>query len=156
MRNLGGETWPPAHHAAPLIRLAYRWLSADGTETVVPEGLRTPFEEAVAPGQETVVMLAVEAPETPGDHVLEVDVVHEHVRWFGAAARLAVAVEPADGAPAGSRLADDDRGPAARAQSARTRCRQATACAATTRSGADGAAREVVAVARVAPRSRAR
>ncbi len=105
VRNLGGETWPPAHHAAPLIRLAYRWLSADGTETVVPEGLRTPFEEAVAPGQATVVMLAVEAPETPGDHVLEVDVVHEHVRWFGAAARLAVAVEPVDGAPAGSRLA---------------------------------------------------
>ena len=105
VRNLGGETWPPGHHAAPLIRLAYRWLTADGAETVEPEGLRTPFEETVAPDEQTVVMLAVASPEKPGEYVLEVDVVHEHVRWFGAAARLALAVEPAAGAPAGSRLA---------------------------------------------------
>ena len=108
VRNLGREHLPPAHQAAPLIRLAYRWLSADGAERVVPNGLRTPFEETVPPGQETVVMLAVAAPEAPGDYVLEVDVVHELVRWFGAAARMPVTVEPRDPAPPGSHLARPD------------------------------------------------
>jgi hypothetical protein len=105
VRNLGGERWPPAHHGAPLIRLAYRWLSADGTETIEPEGLRTPFAETVEPGAETVVMLAVAAPETPGSYTLEVDVVHELVRWFDAEARMTVEVEPLDHAPPGSRIA---------------------------------------------------
>jgi hypothetical protein len=104
VRNLGSERWPPAHTAAPLIRLAYRWLSAAG-ECVVPEGLRTPFEETVAPGEESVVMLAVQAPEEPGSYVLEVDVVHELVAWFGAEARMAVEIEPLDPPPEGSRIA---------------------------------------------------
>lgn len=108
VRNIGSERWPPAHHPAPLIRLAYRWLSADGVETVVPHGLRTPFEETVEAGDETVVMLAVAAPEAPGDYVLEVDVVHELVRCFGAAARMPVAVEPLAPAPPGSRIARPD------------------------------------------------
>ena len=104
VRNLGSERWPPAHTAAPLIRLAYRWLSAGG-ECVVPEGLRTPFEETVAPGEESVVMLAVQAPEEPGSYVLEVDVVHELVAWFGAEARMAVEIEPLDPPPGRSRIA---------------------------------------------------
>jgi hypothetical protein len=37
--------------------------------------------------------------------VLEVDVVHELVRWFRAEARMAVEIEPLDPAPAGSRIA---------------------------------------------------
>ncbi len=94
VRNLGGEHWPPAHDPEPLIRLAYRLLAADGTAVVDPEGLRTPFEQRVRPGERAVAMLAVEVPEEPGEYVLEVDVVHELVRWFGCAARLPVVVEP--------------------------------------------------------------
>jgi hypothetical protein len=104
VHNLGTERWPPAHTGAPLIRLAYRWLGAGG-ECVVPEGLRTPFEETVGPGEETVVMLAVEAPGEPGAYVLEVDVVHELVAWFGAEARMPVEVEPLEAPPDGSRIA---------------------------------------------------
>jgi hypothetical protein len=96
VRNLGGERWPAAHHEQPMIRLAYRWLSGDGTRTVVAEGLRTPFTETVEPGEATVVMLAALAPEAPGRYVLEVDVVHELVRWFECEARLPVTVEPYD------------------------------------------------------------
>jgi hypothetical protein len=109
VRNLGDEHWPPAHQTEPLIRLAYRLLAADGTTVVDPEGLRTPFEQRVLPGERAVAMLAVQVPETPGEYVLEVDVVHELVRWFGCAERLAVVVEPLE-APAegGSGIARPD------------------------------------------------
>ncbi len=108
VRNLSGERWPPGHHEAPLIRPASRWLSSDGTGTLVPEGLRTPFEETVEPGQETVVMLAVLAPEAPGEYVLEVDLVHELVRWFETPARVPVTVEAIDAATNGSAVARPD------------------------------------------------
>lgn len=109
-RNVGAEHWPPAHHDEPPIRLAYRWLTADGATVLEPEGLRTPFAETVPPGEQTVVMLAVRVPETPGDYVLEVDVVHELVRWFGCETRTLVTVEPIDAPPAaaGSTLARPD------------------------------------------------
>lgn len=101
VRNLGSEHWPPAHQAEPPIRLAYRWLAADGETVLEPEGLRTPFEETVLPGQQTVVMMATAIPDTPGRYVLEVDVVHELVRWFGCEARLEVVVESLDAPPQG-------------------------------------------------------
>jgi hypothetical protein len=50
-------------------------------------------------------MLAVQAPEAPGSYVLEVDVVHELVAWFGAEARMAVEIEPLEPPPDRSRIA---------------------------------------------------
>lgn len=110
VHNLGTEHWPPAHHDAPLIRPAYRWLSADGDRVIDPEGLRTPFEERVFPGERAVVMLAVEVPATPGEYILEVDIVHELVRWFDCCARATMVVEELDPAtiPATSKLARPD------------------------------------------------
>jgi hypothetical protein len=105
VRNLGGVTWPPAHHDVPLIRLASRWLAADGETVIEPEGLRTAFEETVGPGERTRAMLAVRVPNASGRYVLEVDVVHELVRWFGCADRLAVSVEALDAPRAASGLA---------------------------------------------------
>jgi hypothetical protein len=99
VRNLGSEHWPPAHQDEPPIRLTYRWLAADGEAVLEPEGLRTPFEETVKPGESTIAMLAVKTPSTPGDYVLEVDVVHELVRWFDCAERMSVTVEPLDAPP---------------------------------------------------------
>jgi hypothetical protein len=92
VENLGDERWPWGADAEPPIRLAYRWLRA-GSGEVVAEGPRTPFTETVVPGGRSLVKLLVEAPERPGAYVLEADVVHEHVRWFGAPARLEVTVE---------------------------------------------------------------
>lgn len=107
-RNLGSAHWPPAHRTRPLIRLAYRWLDASTETVLVAEGLRTPFEETVLPGAQTIVMLAVEVPERTGRYVLEVDIVHELVRWFGCAARLEVDVEPLHAPPDGLGLARPD------------------------------------------------
>jgi hypothetical protein len=41
-----------------------------------------------------VVPVHVLAPETPGRYHLEIDLIHEHVRWFGAGVDCAVAVRP--------------------------------------------------------------
>jgi hypothetical protein len=93
VENRGAERWPWAGGGEPLIRLGYRWLEHEGGEDGDSEGPRTAFTEAVAPGDTTRVMLAVEAPRSPGRRTLEVDVVHEHVRWFGSPLRLDLSVE---------------------------------------------------------------
>jgi hypothetical protein len=90
VRNGGDECWPGGQRQ-PLIQVAYRWLSDDGT-VVVPEGIRTAFPCAVRPGEDCLVPAVVAAPETPGRYVLEIDLVHEFVRWFGAITRVEMTV----------------------------------------------------------------
>ena len=95
--NRGTETWPWDTEAGPPIRCAYRWLHANGT-VLVAEGHRTSFSRDVAPGETVVVPLLVEAPAAPGVYLLEIDLLHEGVRWFGAGRRLSVDVaEPRPG-----------------------------------------------------------
>jgi hypothetical protein len=98
VENLGDDRWPWGPDAEPLIRLGYRWHAA-GTGEVLGEGPRTPFTESVVPGAATLQKLTVEIPAHPGRYVLEVDVVHEHVRWFGCEARLEVEVVEPGAAP---------------------------------------------------------
>jgi hypothetical protein len=100
VENLGDERWPWGADAEPPIRLGYRWRAARGDE-VLGEGPRTPFTETIDPGAAALQKLVIEVPREPGRYVLEADVVHEHVRWFGCAARLELeVVDPA--APAAS------------------------------------------------------
>jgi hypothetical protein len=82
VRNEGDETWPGGEDHKPLIRLAYRWLREDGT-IAVAEGFRSAFPVPVRPGEECLVPVLVAAPDAPGRYLLEIDVVHEFVRWFG-------------------------------------------------------------------------
>jgi hypothetical protein len=103
VENLGDEHWPWGADAEPPIRLAYRWLRAAGGE-LVGEGPRTAFSETVAPDERSLAKLLVQAPAQAGAYVLEVDVVHEHVRWFGAGARLDVVVEDTAEPPRRGRL----------------------------------------------------
>jgi hypothetical protein len=92
--NRGSEAWPWDADAGPPIRCAYRWLHPNGT-VLVAEGHRTSFTRDVQPGESVVVPLLVEAPAARGAYLLEVDVVHEHVRWFGAGTRIPVDVSAA-------------------------------------------------------------
>ena len=90
--NEGTHVWPPGELGAPPIRVSYRWRALDGT-LVVDGGLRTGFPHAVLPGETALVPVSVTAPERPGSYRLELDLVHEHVRWFGSTATLTVEVE---------------------------------------------------------------
>ena len=109
VRNTGGVRWPGGMEEEPLIRLGYRWLSPDGS-VKAPEGLRSPFPAPVAPAASAVVPLGLAAPEEAGSYLLEVDVVHEHVRWFEATHRTSVTVARRPVLPpAGPRLRETSR-----------------------------------------------
>ncbi len=92
VRNEGDERWPAGLEEEPLIRLSYRLLNPDGS-IHTPEGPRSAFTRAVCPGERVLVPLHVDAPARSGEYLLEVDVVHENVRWFGCACRVPVRVE---------------------------------------------------------------
>jgi hypothetical protein len=104
VHNQGGERWPADLEARPQIRLSYRWLNPDGS-VHAPEGPRSGFAREVGPDESILTPLRVDAPPSTGDYVLEVDVVHEEVRWFGCCCRVPVRVEaPNHLPPAGARL----------------------------------------------------
>jgi len=84
--NEGEATWGWGEDAYPALRLSYRWDEDAG------DGLRTPLPAALTPGETMLVPLHVLPPNEPGRHMLELDVVHEHVRWLGVGARVEVTV----------------------------------------------------------------
>jgi glycosyl transferase-like sugar-binding protein len=89
--NRGSERWPWDPDLNPMIRAAYRWCLPGG-RYFVTEGMRTAFPCEVQPGDAVILPLHVRAPGRAGRYLLEVDVVHEHVRWFGTALRVPVDV----------------------------------------------------------------
>jgi hypothetical protein len=76
--------WGPEGH--PEIRVSYRWAGDERGS------LRTPLPSDLHPGESLVVPVDVLPPDEPGRRRLEVDLVHEHVRWFEQPARLDVEV----------------------------------------------------------------
>jgi hypothetical protein len=86
IRNLGGRRWPYGDFGPPHIVVSYRWTDAEGV-VLVPDGLRTPMPGPVAPGQQIVVPVSL-VPPSAGRRHLEIDLVHEGVRWFGCPARV--------------------------------------------------------------------
>ena len=99
VENRGDAHWPGGMEARPQIRLAYRWRGSDGAPP--QEGARTGLPAPLVPGASVVVPLQVLGPDTPGVHEIEIDLVHEDVRWFGAGIRAAIDVR----APAGNKRA---------------------------------------------------
>jgi hypothetical protein len=79
--NRGSETWGWGPDALPPIHLSYRLRRSDGQH--VDLGPRTPMPAPATPGSTLRVPLLLQAPERAGEYVLVVDLVHEHVRWFG-------------------------------------------------------------------------
>jgi hypothetical protein len=84
--NEGDETWRWGSAGEPAIRVASWWSDKR-------EPLRTPLPADLAPGTTAVVPVHVRAPLEVGRHRLEIDLVHEHVRWFGCSLGVDVDVE---------------------------------------------------------------
>jgi len=91
VENRGSEVWPWGLDQPPDIRVSYHWWSAAG-DLVDYEGRRSPLPCRLAPGESTIVPVWVHAPAEPGQYVLELDLVHEHVRWFDAPLRIEMQV----------------------------------------------------------------
>ena len=92
--NRSTHVWPHDGVGWPSVRIAHRWLDAQGA-VVVPDGLRTPLPSALAPEGTLVVPADVQAPPAAGRHTLVLDLLHEHVRWFGCELHVEVDVRPA-------------------------------------------------------------
>lgn len=58
------------------------WFEAGGNKLVTNLDGRTTIPHDLYPGEETTLPLEITAPATPGEYVLEIDMVQEGVGWF--------------------------------------------------------------------------
>lgn len=79
VQNVSSHAWTSQHG---VIRVGNHWLDALGAMVIQDDG-RTVITGDVAPGGRYHLPLTVKAPPAPGNHLCEVDVVHEGVTWFG-------------------------------------------------------------------------
>jgi MoaA/NifB/PqqE/SkfB family radical SAM enzyme len=78
--NTSEAVWPAARPHQ--VCLSYHWLSSEG-ETAVHDGLRTPLESDLRPGESAPLKARLLAPPDPGSYRLQWDLVQEGVSWFG-------------------------------------------------------------------------
>ncbi|MBA2347136.1 MAG: hypothetical protein H0V81_02475 [Solirubrobacterales bacterium] len=91
--NNGNGFLPRGPDPSPPVFVAYRWFGAD--ESPVESHLpRTSLTETVAPGAATQLVVAIVLPRISGASRLVIELVHEHVAWFGVAASQWVTVQP--------------------------------------------------------------
>jgi hypothetical protein len=96
VRNLGDSSWPAVgtKDFRYQVNMGNRWLTGDAKL----EDNRAVLSGDLPPGGETQMTLIVNAPRTPGDYTLEIDMVHEGVTWFSERGarplRLSVRVTP--------------------------------------------------------------
>ena len=79
--NTSVRTWL-ANGSTP-VRASYHWLSAAAQNMIIFEGARTTLPYDLEPGESAVIDLRVMTPPQPGDYHLQIDLVQEHVTWFG-------------------------------------------------------------------------
>jgi hypothetical protein len=89
--NESDVIWRWGREARPEIRLAYRWR-CEGNLVDEPKALRTTFPANLPPGETLLVPVHVVAPQEAGAYTLEIDVLHERVRWFGSGVSVPVTV----------------------------------------------------------------
>lgn len=109
LRNTSSATWPAGGGAAT-VSPSYHWRTLDGS-IVVYDGRRTQLPHDVPPGEVVELELDVEAPETPGEYLLELDAVFEYVGWFSERGARTVTLEVRIEPPAGDPSADSDATP---------------------------------------------
>jgi hypothetical protein len=80
VRNLGSAVWPAVgtEDYKYQMNLGNRWI-LNGKSS---EDNRAVMKADLPPGGETDIKLTVNAPTTPGEYTLEIDMVHEGVTWF--------------------------------------------------------------------------
>jgi hypothetical protein len=78
--NAGSAVWRTRGPGDGLF-LAYHWLDERGN-AIVWDGLRTPLERDVAPGERLRQAMALRGPIPPGRYRLAVDFVEEHKFWL--------------------------------------------------------------------------
>jgi hypothetical protein len=80
VENAGTAAWRTRGELDGIF-LAYHWLDERGN-AIVWDGIRTPLERAVEPGETLRQQLALRGPIPPGAYRLAVDLVEEHRFWL--------------------------------------------------------------------------
>jgi hypothetical protein len=84
VQNISQENWPAlgAADARFAITLRNRWLTVDEKNVVndIDGGASLPND--LPPNASADINISITAPATPGDYVLEFDMVQERVTWF--------------------------------------------------------------------------
>lgn len=83
VRNAGGHPWPAWDIAGErAVGLGYHLTDKRGRMVRFDNNPRTYLERDLFPGEETTMLLRVQAPEEPGKYRLEPAMVQENVGWF--------------------------------------------------------------------------
>lgn len=84
VKNSSEFVWPSRsrQYYAFLINVADTWFQSDGTTLVNNLDGRKSLPHDLWPGEAAEVQLAIKAPPTPGNYVLEIDLVQEGVTFF--------------------------------------------------------------------------
>jgi hypothetical protein len=91
--NTGRGVWPWGWKSVPQVWVGSRWYDADGNE-IRDSQFRSALPATLPPGASCIVPVHVLAPDVPGAYRIEIDLVHEHVRWFGVGVECTTVVEP--------------------------------------------------------------
>ncbi len=83
VKNDSNVTWTASDRSGATFRIALgnHWLDRDGKVIVNDDG-RNPLIRDVAPGAIVTMPLTVNAPQRPGQYLLELDLLQEGVSWF--------------------------------------------------------------------------
>jgi hypothetical protein len=108
VRNASEHAWTATGSAR--VNLSYHWLGADG-RVLVFDGRRTALPDPVEPGASLRVEQSVDAPAEPGQYLLELDLVYEHVGWFGERSRAVAPRVPIEVLAASIPAAEPATGP---------------------------------------------
>jgi hypothetical protein len=86
VRNTGELAWTPNFGArGATLGLGVHLRDGGGTLIRWDYGGRTPMRDTVPPGGETAFLHVFHAPDTPGDYLLDWNMVDEGEAWFGGA-----------------------------------------------------------------------
>ncbi len=83
IKNIGNSVWPALGQSDGKfqIKLGDHWLDKNG-KVLVNDVDRALLPHDIKPNGEAVVEINLKAPSSPGDYILEYDMVQESVAWF--------------------------------------------------------------------------
>ena len=84
VKNVSEYAWAskPNDRALYHINVADVWLQSDAKTLVSNMDARSTLPRDLWPGERTEVQLTITAPTTPGNYILEIDLVQEGVTFF--------------------------------------------------------------------------